>query len=500
MIRLRDISLRKRIMFTNFLMVCIPVVWLTIIGMVIFAGLQFTGTVRQSELALLWPEKGASMSISYAVSSLRAKAESNETLELEDVFEECLILEKNGVQSVVFSNGRLIYISDGADEDEIRGKVQQQCGYARSAMSWNEENFALIYSAPYDENIIFAAGQVPFTAAGYDDDIMEHILEAVLFIVLLLSIIVIIWLGLYLTRLLSRQIIEPLAELRYALAEIKKGNLEYSLAVSAQDEIGQTCRDFDLMRQELHNAKEERQKYEQNRKELIAGISHDLATPITLVKGYASGIRDGIAKTPEKQSQYIERIYNTSCTMEHLVESLFLFSKLDLGRIPFDMEAVSIYRYFEDVVNEMTPLFAEQGLILTLNAEQTDTAVMIDRAQFRRVIENLLTNCVKYKTSSTADVEFSIQGEEDAVVVSCIDHGAGVPKESLEKLFDSFYRTDSARTDVTKGSGLGLAIAKQIICAFHGEIWAVPTSGGGLTISMRLPIIKKEKHTGYEVK
>ena len=101
MLKIRDISLRKRMMLTNFLMVFIPVVWLTILGGVIFAGLQFTGTVRQSELALLWPEKGSSMSISYAVSSLRMKVESEESLKLEDVFEECLILEKHGIQFFV---------------------------------------------------------------------------------------------------------------------------------------------------------------------------------------------------------------------------------------------------------------------------------------------------------------------------------------------------------------------------------------------------------------
>ena len=438
MLKIRDISLRKRMMLTNFLMVFIPVVWLTILGGVIFAGLQFTGTVRQSELALLWPEKGSSMSISYAVSSLRMKVESEESLKLEDVFEECLILEKHGIQTVIVADGRLLYITDGADEDDIRYLVQKQCGNAASAMSWNNEDFAFIYSSPRRDTVIWAAGQMPFVTSYDADDALEDVLEIVLFAVLVLSIIVIIWLGLYLSRLLSRQIIEPLAELRKAAAEIQQGNFEYPLVVPAQDELGQTCRDFDDMRKELRKVREERQKYEQNRKELIAGISHDLATPLTLLKGYASGIREGIARTPEKQRQYIDKIYDTACAMERLVDSLFLFSKLDLGRIPFSLEVVPIYRYFEDVIGETAMALAEQGVTLTLRGDKSTAAVAIDRNQVRRVVENLLTNCVKYKTTPQADVDIVIAEEGESVVASFVDHGVGVPAESLPKLFDSF--------------------------------------------------------------
>lgn len=491
MLKVRDISLRKRMMLTNFLMVCIPVVWLTVLGGVIFAGLQFTGTVRQSELALLWPEKGSSMSISYAVSSLRAKVESEETLKLEDVFEECLILEKHGIQTVIVANGRLLYITEGANEGDIQKLVQKQCGSAASAMSWNNEDFAFVYSSPHRDTVIWAAGQMPFVTSYDADDALEDILEVMLFVVLILSIIVIIWLGVYLSRLLSRQIIEPLGDLRKAAAEIRKGNFDYPLVVPAQDELGQTCRDFDDMRKELRKVREERNKYEQNRKELIAGISHDLATPLTLLKGYASGIREGIARTPEKQRQYIDKIYDTACAMERLVESLFLFSKLDLGRIPFSLEIVPVYRYFEDVIGETAIALAEQGVTVTLHGPKSTAAFAIDRNQFRRVVENLLTNCVKYKTTPQADIEIVIAEEDGAVVISFVDHGAGVPPESLPKLFDSFYRTDAARTDVKKGSGLGLAIAKQIIESLHGSIWAEETKGGGLTISMRLPIAKE---------
>ena len=112
------------------------------------------------------------------------------------------------------------------------------------------------------------------------------------------------------------------------------------------------------MRRQLRSARLAQEKYEQNRKELIAGISHDLSTPLTLLKGYASGILVGIAKTAEKRHHYVELIYQNACTLEKLVDRLFLFSKLDLGQVSFMMERVSLRDYFADFAAENTERLA----------------------------------------------------------------------------------------------------------------------------------------------
>ena len=106
------------------------------------------------------------------------------------------------------------------------------------------------------------------------------------------------------------------------------------MPIVSRDEIGDTCRSFEQMRLQLRSARDTREKYDQNRKELLAGISHDLSTPLTKIEGYASGIVDGIANTPEKRRHYLTMIQDTSRHMAKLVQTLFLFSKLDLGQIP----------------------------------------------------------------------------------------------------------------------------------------------------------------------
>ena len=141
----------------------------------------------------------------------------------------------------------------------------------------------------------------------------------------------------------------------------RKGNLDYELTLSSRDELGRTCEAFDHMRRQLRSARLAQEKYEQNRKELIAGISHDLSTPLTLLKGYASGILVGIAKTAEKRHHYVELIYQNACTLEKLVDRLFLFSKLDLGQVSFTMEPVSLRDYFADFTAENTARLAERG-------------------------------------------------------------------------------------------------------------------------------------------
>ena len=324
---------------------------------------------------------------------------------------------------------------------------------------------------------------------GRDKALWRYILTAILGV----AILVILLVGAYLSRLLSRQIIEPLSELRRAAAEIRRGNLDTAMTIRTQDEFGDACRDFDQMRLELKRSREQQRKYEQNRKELIAGISHDLSTPLTALKGYASGIIEGIAHTPEKQRHYVEMIYQAALTMEKLVDSLFLFSKLDLGRIPFHLEPVVLQDYFKDFVAEKCQELRERGIDLKFQGQST-ACVSIDRMQFQRVIDNLLTNSWKYRRGDRSGVKLILSDRENQLQLDFIDDGIGVGDEDLPKLFDSFYRTDPARSNVAKGSGLGLAIVKQIILGMKGTIWAEQNPAGGLVIRIVLPTIERKEH------
>ena len=169
-----------------------------------------------------------------------------------------------------------------------------------------------------------------------------------------------------------------------------------------------------------------------------------------------------------------------------------MFSKLDLGRIPFNFENVPLKYYFTDFYNEQKPLLAEKNINLTMEmnlSNEDEGLVSIDRIQFQRVIDNLISNSSKYSNRDNVDINIRLEALNDSVRITFADNGPGVPTEDLPKLFDSFYRTDQARSNVSKGSGLGLAITKRIIDGMNGKIWAENRPAGGLTIIIQLPQI-----------
>ena len=495
--RIRDISLRKRLLFANVMMVVIPVCILMGIAGLILQGLRFSAG-PDGNLVTLWPEKGPAMSIQYTVSSLKVNIDKLDHMDkpkVKDLMDDCHVLESLGIETAIVRQGHVLYCTPGANALRLQEAVYHKGGGQSSAMVWNDEGFYFTYTAPQG-TAIFAAGDVPFLArGGIRPGTAKGLLHGVLFFMVCLALVLILGFGIYLSRLLSRQILEPLSALRQASAAIRNGNLDEPLQVTAGDELGEACRDFDAMRQELQRSRAERERYEQNRRELIAGISHDLSTPLTLLKGYACGILEGIAATPEKKHHYVELMYRSACTLERLVDSLFLFSKLELGRVPFHTEVVDLQQYFADFLGECAGDYEKRGLDLRLSHMGRGFWVALDRMQFQRVVENLLENSLKYKDGERVAVDIVLTQCGGQAGLAFADHGRGVPDEALPLLFDSFYRTDKARTDVKQGSGLGLAITKQIIEALGGTIKAEATPGGGLTIRMTLPIAKETKNS-----
>lgn len=291
-----------------------------------------------------------------------------------------------------------------------------------------------------------------------------------------------------LTYYVSRSIIRPLNKLKEASKQIKEGNLEFTLDNTSRDEIGQLSIAFEEMRVQLKESIEKQLKYEENRKELLSNISHDLKTPITTIKGYATGIQDGIADTPEMVKKYISIICSQAEGMDHLIDELFLFSKLDLKRMPFHFERVNITSYLEDFLEELRYDLEEKGFSIHLRIKNLrGKFIAVDREKFKRVLSNIINNSVKYMDKSIKIL--SIEGKQTAesLVIEISDNGRGIEPTAVPFIFDRFYRAEQSRNTTTGGSGLGLAIAKQIVEGHAGEINVKSIYGEGTTIIIRLP-------------
>jgi Signal transduction histidine kinase len=304
----------------------------------------------------------------------------------------------------------------------------------------------------------------------------------------LLFIVIILLTNRFLTQFVFNKITESLDKLVYGVHQVRDGQLDYRIEYSGEDEFSGICSDFNEMAQRLLEFVNGKQKDEANRKELIAGISHDLRTPLTSIKAYVEGIEKGIASTPVIQKHYLNIIKEKTNDLEYIVNQLFLFSKIDIGEFPFNLERVEISEELKGFIGSISEEYQKKGLIIDFNNQSKQEFAKIDRIQFRNAIINILENSVKYKNKEPATIDITIWDEEEDVFVSFSDNGPGVPCEALEHLFDIFYRVDPSRSNLSKGSGLGLAITAKILERLGGSIRAENVINGGLSIVLRFPL------------
>ncbi len=271
----------------------------------------------------------------------------------------------------------------------------------------------------------------------------------------------------------------PLNKLRNATHKIAEGNLNFTMEVTGEDEISDLCRDFEEMRKRLLESTEQKLEYDQESKELISNISHDLKTPLTAIKGYVEGIMDGVADTPEKMDRYIRTIYNKTNDMDRLINELTFYSKIDANRIPYTFNKINVKNYFEDCVEEMGIELESKGFAFSYKNEvDDDVEVIADAEQIKRVINNIVSNSVKYMDKSDPRIDIRVKDVGDFVQIEIEDNGRGIGTKELPNIFERFYRADASRHSAG-GSGIGLSIVKKIIEDHGGKIWASSALGKG---------------------
>ena len=308
-------------------------------------------------------------------------------------------------------------------------------------------------------------------------------IKALLGEMLLLGVLIISFMGGLLIMWIYRSLLRPLHKLQEATKQIRDGNLDFTLDVDDEDEIGMLCQDFEEMRLRLKESQEEKLQYDKESKELISNISHDLKTPITAIKGYVEGIQDGVASSPEKLNKYIRTIYNKANDMDRLIDELTFYSKIDTNKIPYNFSKINVAEYFGDCVEEVGLDMETRGIELGyFNYVDEDVVVIADAEQMKRVINNIIGNSLKYLDKKKGILNIRIKDDGDFIQVIIEDNGKGIAAKDLPYIFDRFYRTDSSRNSSKGGSGIGLSIVKKIIEDHGGRIWATSKEGIGTEI------------------
>lgn len=177
--------------------------------------------------------------------------------------------------------------------------------------------------------------------------------------------------------------------------------------------------------------------YEEENRQLISNISHDLRTPITTIKGYVEGIMDGVADTPEKRDRYLKMIYSKANEMDSLINELSLYTNINNNAIPYEFHRVSVKDYFNDCMEEVHATLMSKNMTLTYrNYCDDDVMVIVDPDQLKRVINNIVTNSIKYMDKEYGQVDISIYDNDAEVKIAINDNGRGIDTDSLPHIFD----------------------------------------------------------------
>lgn len=296
----------------------------------------------------------------------------------------------------------------------------------------------------------------------------------------------------YMLSRIEKKILRPIEKLKVGVAQISSGNYEVRIEDNIPNEIGALIHDFNSMAQKLEDSERTKLQYEENRKDLIVNISHDLKTPITSITGYVEAILEGAVDSPDKVNKYLQTIHSNISYINNLIDDLFLFSKLDMQKIDFNFEKVQIKSYMGDVMVEFKFTLGESGVACDyIDRVPEGIKVNMDGKRIYQVIRNIIDNAVKYGPEVGLNIVTEVFMEEEFAVINIKDNGPGIEEEKIKNIFDRFYRIDVERTKDFASTGLGLAIAKELVEAHGGKIFVSSVINEGSCFTVMLPIVNE---------
>ncbi|MDO3410277.1 HAMP domain-containing sensor histidine kinase [Saccharibacillus sp. CPCC 101409] len=490
-------TIKRRLFISNILMIAIPIVLSILLAALVFLLVwkDFTGYRLQSDDDYYGArdsvmETARDMIVNPDAQRLSMLIERADTM-LETNKMSLLVYEDDAVRYNLGSK-ELLSDADSATDAELAQALETLGGTGVAGKNGRELYVSELEESGHAYRIELLSDRPKLDASAEEDYGFRRAP-----VLLLLAMIAVVFLtSQFLTRSVFRNIRRPLEILTDGVREIRDGNLDYRIDYKRKDEFRAVCEAFNEMAGRLKESIRAVQKQEINRKELLAGISHDLRSPLTSIKAYSEGLLDGVAGTPESQRRYAGMIKTKAEDIDHMVSRLFLFSKMDLGDYPNYPEELDPREELESFFRAAAEEHAEQGLNVELNGLPRRLTLHADPVQFRRVLANLVENSLKYKERPEVSVKVSastmgISGETLRIVVE--DDGPGVTDEALPKLFDVFYRSDASRSSPNRGSGLGLAISEKAVSMMGGRIYAEHGGRGGLRIVIELPVRPSEK-------
>lgn len=282
------------------------------------------------------------------------------------------------------------------------------------------------------------------------------------------------------TEKLSKHIMQPLDMLCDAAERIQNNDFTKPVYYKGEVEFESICDNFNNMQKHILDEKERNCKYEKARRDMINGISHDLKTPLTAIKGAIKGLIDEIIKEPEQQKKFLNMAYRRTGDMEMLLGQLLYVSKLETGNLPLHFQHINVSDFIKRYMKEKEYAFGVEIYAKFIDEAEID----VDPEQLHRIFDNLIDNSEKYSETEKLRISISVLQTEDTYIIRFADNGVGIEEEKIKFVFDEFYRGDESRNE-KNGNGLGLYIIKCLTELMGGSVWAKNEGGFAVYIEFK---------------
>lgn len=284
---------------------------------------------------------------------------------------------------------------------------------------------------------------------------------------------------------LTQKIMKPLDELGRGAKRIRENDLSKRINYRGDAEFEEICDAFNAMQVHLREEQETNRKYEKARTEMIAGISHDLRTPLTAIRGSIKGILDGVVQDEERQEKFLETAYRRTGDMDVLLNQLFYLSKLETGNMPLHVREMNLSEWLTEYMKGKEQILESEKINFQKSIPAEPVQASLDPEALQRILDNLIENSRKYSDASPLQMDVSLCQQDDQINIVLADNGKGVPEEKLPRIFDEFFRGDESRNR-REGSGLGLYIVRNLVESMGGKVWAENNSG--LVMHLEFPM------------
>ncbi len=292
-------------------------------------------------------------------------------------------------------------------------------------------------------------------------------------------------LALALGVLLARRLTRPLTQLTQATRSMSQGDLNQQVPIQTQGELGELAASFNQMAGALAQS-------EQQRRQLLADVAHELRTPLSIMRGQLEAMLDGVF---DLSADNLAIVHEETLLLGRLIEDLRTLSLVESGQLPLNMRLTDLVRVVQQTAAAFEPLAEAENVQLTVTAPSTAPPVLADPDRLQQVLANLVANGLRHVHQAgrpSPTLNLSIALLDKAVQVRVADNGPGLSLEAQRHVFDRFWREESSRSRNQGGSGLGLAICRGIVEAHNGRIWVEDTPGGGASFVFQLAISNEE--------